>query len=55
MSPRVLLLPVPMSEPAGTVCLKYVYVFRGYRGLNILLSYYKVVLPFLLFHVFGLV
>jgi hypothetical protein len=24
-SPRMLLLPLPMSEPAGTVCLKYVY------------------------------
>jgi hypothetical protein len=29
MSPRVLLLPLPMSEPAGIVCLKYAYVFRG--------------------------
>jgi hypothetical protein len=29
MTPRVLLLPLPMYEPAGTVCLKYVYVFRG--------------------------
>jgi hypothetical protein len=29
MTPRVLLLPLPMSEPAGTVCLKHVYVFRG--------------------------
>jgi hypothetical protein len=28
-TPRVLLLPLPMSEPAGTVCLKYAYVFRG--------------------------
>jgi hypothetical protein len=27
--PRVLLLPLPMSEPAGTVCLKHAYVFRG--------------------------
>jgi hypothetical protein len=27
MVPRVLLLP--MSEPAGTVCLKHAYVFRG--------------------------
>jgi hypothetical protein len=26
-SPRVLLLPLPMSEPAGTVCLKHAYVF----------------------------
>jgi hypothetical protein len=25
--PRVLLLPLPMSEPAGTVCSKYAYVF----------------------------
>jgi hypothetical protein len=23
------LLPLPMSEPAGTVCLKYAYVFHG--------------------------
>jgi hypothetical protein len=28
-SPRVLLLPLPMSEPARTVCLKHAYVFRG--------------------------
>jgi hypothetical protein len=28
-TPRVLLLPLPMSEPAGTVCLKYAYVFCG--------------------------
>jgi hypothetical protein len=27
--PRVLLLPLPMSKPAGTVCLKHAYVFRG--------------------------
>jgi hypothetical protein len=32
--PRVLLLPLPMSEPAGKVCLKYAYVFCGRRGLN---------------------
>jgi hypothetical protein len=54
-SPRVLLLPLPMSEPVGTVCLKYAYVFRGRWGLNILTSDYKVVFSFLLFHVFGLV
>jgi hypothetical protein len=29
MAPRVLLLPLPMSEPTGTVCLKHAYVFRG--------------------------
>ena len=29
MAPRVLLLPLSMSEPAGTVYLKYAYVFRG--------------------------
>jgi hypothetical protein len=29
MTPSVLLLPLPMSEPAGTVCFKYAYVFRG--------------------------
>jgi hypothetical protein len=29
MAPRVLLLPLPMSEPAGTVCLKHAYVFCG--------------------------
>jgi hypothetical protein len=28
-SPRVLLLPLPMSEPARTVCLKHAYVFCG--------------------------
>jgi hypothetical protein len=27
MKPRV--APLPMSDPAGTVCLKYAYVFRG--------------------------
>jgi hypothetical protein len=27
---EVLLLPLPMSEPAGTVCLKHAYVFRGH-------------------------
>jgi len=36
-TPRVLLLPLLMSEPTGTVCLKYVYVFCGRRGLNILI------------------
>jgi hypothetical protein len=29
MTPRALLLPLPMSEPAETVCLKHAYVFRG--------------------------
>jgi hypothetical protein len=28
-TPRVLLLPLPMSKPTGTVCLKYAYVFCG--------------------------
>jgi hypothetical protein len=27
-TPRVLLLPLPMSKPAETVCLKYAYVFH---------------------------
>jgi hypothetical protein len=27
--PRVLLLPLPMFEPVGTVCFKYAYVFCG--------------------------
>jgi hypothetical protein len=27
----------PMSEPAGTVCLKYAYVFRGRLGPNIII------------------
>jgi hypothetical protein len=27
MTPSVLLLPLPMSEPTRTVCLKYAYVF----------------------------
>jgi hypothetical protein len=27
MTPRALLLPLPMSEPAGTVCLKHAYFF----------------------------
>jgi hypothetical protein len=35
MTPRALPLPLPMSEPAGTVCMKHAYVFRGRRGLNI--------------------
>jgi hypothetical protein len=55
MTPRVLLLPLSMSEPAGIVCLKYAYVFRGRWGLNILTPDYKVALSFLLFRVFGLV
>jgi hypothetical protein len=54
-SPRVLLLPLPMSEPAGTVCLKYAYVFRGRWGLNILTPDYKAVFSFLLFRVLRLV
>jgi hypothetical protein len=54
-SPRVLLLPLPMSEPAGEVCLKYAYVFRDRWGLNILTPDYKAAFSFLLFHVFGLV
>jgi hypothetical protein len=29
MTPRVLLLPLSMSEPIGTVCLKHAYIFRG--------------------------
>src|SRR5688572_28514010 len=36
-TPRVLLLPLLMSEPAGTFCLQYAYVFCGRRGPNILL------------------
>jgi hypothetical protein len=55
MSPRVLLLPLTMFEPAGTVCLKYAYVFRGRWGLNILTPDYKAVFSFLLFRVLGLV
>jgi hypothetical protein len=56
-SPRVvvLLLPLPMSEPAKTVCLKYAYVFRGRWGLNILTLDYKAEFSFLLFRVFRLV
>jgi hypothetical protein len=54
MTPRVLLLPLPMSEPVGTVYLKHAYVFRGRWGLNILTPN-KVVFPFLSFHVLGLV
>jgi hypothetical protein len=30
MTPSALLFPLPMSEPAGTVCLKHAYVFRGH-------------------------
>jgi hypothetical protein len=47
--------PLPMSEPAGIVCLKHAYVFRGRWGLNILTPDYKAVFPFLLFRVSGLV
>jgi hypothetical protein len=54
-SPRVLLLPLPMSEPIGIVCLKYAYVFRGRWGLIILTPDYKAAFSFLLFRVFGLV
>jgi hypothetical protein len=53
--PRVALLPLPMSEPAGTVCLKHAYVFRGRWGLNILTPDYKAAFSFLLFRVSGLV
>jgi hypothetical protein len=53
-SPRVLLLPLSMSEPAGTICLKYAYVFRGCLGQNILTPGYKAAFSFLLFRVFGL-
>jgi hypothetical protein len=28
-TPRVPLLPLPLSEPARTVCLKYAYVFAA--------------------------
>jgi hypothetical protein len=52
-TPRALLLPLPMSEPAGTVCLKHAYVFRDRWGLNILTPDYKVVFSFLLFLVLG--
>jgi hypothetical protein len=34
-TPRVLLLPLPIPEPVGTVCFKYAYVSCGRRGLNI--------------------
>jgi hypothetical protein len=54
-TPRVLLFPLPMSELAGTICLKYAYVFCGHCGLNILLSCYKAVFYFLLFRALGLV
>jgi hypothetical protein len=53
MTPRVLLLPLSMSEPAGTVCLKHAYVFHGRWGLNILTPDYKAVFSFLLFRVLG--
>jgi hypothetical protein len=39
-TPRVPLLPRAMSDSAGAVCLEYACVFRGHRGLNILLSCY---------------
>ena len=52
-TPRVLLLPLSMSEPAGTVCLKHAYVFRGRWGLNILTPDYKATFCFLLFRVLG--
>jgi hypothetical protein len=54
-TPRVLLLPLSMSEPAGTVCLYYAYVCCDRRGPNILLSCYKAAFAFLLFRVSGLV
>jgi hypothetical protein len=53
MTLRALLLPLPMSEPAGTVCLKHAYVFRGHWGLNILTPDYKAAFSFLLFRVLG--
>jgi hypothetical protein len=52
--PKVVLLPLLMSEPAGRVCLKCAYVFCGRRGPNIPLSCCKAVFPFLLFQVSGL-
>jgi hypothetical protein len=55
MMPSVLLLPLSMSEPARTVCLKYAYVFHGRRGLNILMSDYKAVFCFLSFRALRLV
>jgi hypothetical protein len=53
-TPRGPLLPLAMSDSAGVVCLD-ACVFRGRRGLNILLSRYKVVFPFLSFRVSRLV
>jgi hypothetical protein len=53
--PKVLLLPLLISEPAGRVCLKCAYVFRGRRGPNIPLSCCKAAFIFLLFQVSGLV
>jgi hypothetical protein len=55
MTPSVLLLPLSMSEPARTVCLKYAYVFCGYWGLNILMSDYKAAFSFLSFRALRLV
>jgi hypothetical protein len=54
MKPRVPLLPRVMPDSAGAVCLEHACVFRGCRGLNTLLSCYKVVFLFLLFRVSGL-
>jgi hypothetical protein len=54
-TPRVLLLPLLMSEPAGRVCLYCAYVFRGRQGPNIPLSCCKAMFPFPLFRVSGLV
>jgi hypothetical protein len=53
--PRVPLLPWAMPDSAGAVCLEHACVFHGHRGLNTLSSCYKVVFPFLLFRVSGLV
>jgi hypothetical protein len=54
-TPKVLPVPLLMSEPAGRVCLKCAYVFRGRRGPNIPLPCCKVAFPFLLFRASGLV
>jgi hypothetical protein len=55
-TPRVLLLPLPMSEPVGTVCFKYVYVFfAAAEAKTFLLSDYKAAFSFLSFRALGLV
>jgi hypothetical protein len=55
MTPSMLLLPLPMSEPARTVCLKYAYVFLRPLRPKHLTPDYKAAFCFLSFRALRLV